>query len=79
MNFSTKVERISWFKICSKGDAALLTTIAVFSLPFNDCGTTFSSSSSSISRNASISSRCHCSIDGVAFSIGSIGHSGTEE
>ena len=33
-----------------------------------------------VRRNASISSsRCHCSIDGVAFSIGSIGHSGREK
>ena len=34
MNFSTKVEIISWFKICSKGDAALLKTIGVFFLTF---------------------------------------------
>ena len=80
MNFSTKVEIISWFKICSKGDAALYWKLLLFfSLPFNDCGTNFSSSRSSIRRNASISSRCHCSIDGVAFSIGSIGHSGREK
>ena len=32
-----------------------------------------------VRRNASISSRCHCSIDGVAFSIDSIGHSGREK
>ena len=53
--------------------------LCLVSLPFNDCGTNFGSSSSSIRRNASISSRCHCSIDGVAFSIGSIGHSGREK